>query len=170
MRLTFALLVAAASLRIPHDAWSQSAQPWIPPAYFSRSDAPPPPEQPDPNRWPDRDDLPSLLDDRDLDRWVTQAKAGRAQAAINAGDHLMIRLSSARGNCAKAIDWYRQAEELGSEHAAARLGGAYADDNCPQRDLTIATEWWRKAMDVGSRGGATIRGYLRCAVAPIIAA
>jgi TPR repeat protein len=154
MRLGFALLLAGAS--VPHDAQPQAADPWAPAAFFSRSDALPPSERPDPDRWPDRDDLPSWLDDRDLDRWTAQARAGRAQAAINAGDHLMLRVGSARGNCADAIDWYRQAEELGSDQAAARLGGAYADDNCPQRDLTTAIEWWRQAVELGAVNAARV--------------
>jgi hypothetical protein len=68
----------------------------------------------------------------------------------------MLRVSSARGNCADAIDWYRQAEELGNDQAAARLGSAYADDNCPQRDLAAAIEWWRKAVDLGARNAARL--------------
>src|SRR5262245_31045392 len=92
---------------VAHDARAQAVDPWTPAAYFARSDDPPPAELPSRNRWPDRDDYSAWLDDADLERWVTQAKAGRAQAAINAGDYWQLRSSLARGNCAKALDWYR---------------------------------------------------------------
>src|SRR5512144_1628115 len=114
----YALLLAAAA----PSAWPQAASKSGPLAYFARSDAPPPAERPRRDgEWPDRDDYSAFLDDADLDRWTTQANAGRAQAAINAGDHLMFRNTPARRACADAIGWYRKAEELGSEFAAGRL-------------------------------------------------
>lgn len=132
------------------NAWSQAEDPWAPAAYFARSDDPPPAERPARDRWPDRDDQLAVLDDEDLDRWAAQANLGRAQAAINAGDHLAFRIPQARGNCAKAIRWYRRAEELGSDLAASRLGAVYSDDDCPQRNLGVAIDWWRKGVDRGS--------------------
>src|SRR5690606_2979964 len=148
-----ALLVLAGGAT---DAWSQAEDPSAPAAYFARSDDPPPVQPPSWDRWLDRADYAPWWDDENLERWVMQANLGRAQAAINAGDHLAIRMSQARRNCAKAIDWYRRAEELGSDLAAGRLGAVYADDNCPKRDLGVAIEWWRKAVDLGNFDAARL--------------
>jgi hypothetical protein len=149
-----ALLLAAAAAP---SAWPQAANKSGPLAYFTRSDAPPPAERPRRDGlWPDRDDYSALLDDADLDRWTTQANAGRAQAAINAGDHLMFRNTPARGACAAALGWYRKAEELGSEFAAGRLGAVYSDDACPEHDLATAVTWWRKAVERGSFAAAAV--------------
>lgn len=156
MRSTAVLFFASAGAAVVHPAWAQNAERWAPAAYFASSDERPPAARPSPDRWPDRGDLPALLDDRDLDRWIAQAKAGRAQAAINAGDHMIVRSSQARGNCRSAIDWYREAEALGSDQAAGRLGGAYADDTCPQQNLATAIEYWRKALELGNRDAARV--------------
>src|SRR5262245_9451933 len=108
-----ALLLALTAL--PLAAWAQSADSLSPAAYFARSDARPPAARPSTDDWPDDDDLAAFLDDADLPRWVAQARAGRALAAIHAGDHLLLRKRKAEGNCAAALEWYRKAEELGSE-------------------------------------------------------
>ncbi len=145
--LLFLLLVQAASAAAPPTA----AQP-----IFSRSDPAPgeldfghesPP-------WPDVADLQSGTPEANLERWVTQANAGRARAAMITGRYWLERVPQDPQNCAKAIEWLQKADKLGSNEAAGWLGHLYRRFDCPQRDLKTAATWLRKAVPLMTFGAA----------------
>jgi hypothetical protein len=123
---------------------------------FSRSDPAPPEldfghESPP---WSDVADLQVISPETNLERWVTQANAGRARAATIAGRYWLERIPQDPQNCAKAIEWLQKADTLGSNEAAGWLGHVYRRFDCPQRDLKIAVQWLRKAVPLMTFGAA----------------
>jgi TPR repeat protein len=123
---------------------------------FSRSD--PAPGEMDPGSetlpWPDVADLQAGTADSNLERWTAQANAGRARAATIVGRYWLERIPENPENCAKAIEWLKKADSLGSNEAPGWLGHVYRRFDCPQRDLAAAAEWLRKAVPLRTYGAA----------------
>jgi TonB family protein len=123
---------------------------------FSRSD--PPPAEIDPGSrtvpWPDPADVQAGSPESNLERWIVQANAGRARAAVLVAGHWLDRIPQSPDNCAKAIEWLQKADELGSNEAAGWLGHVYRRFDCPQRDLKAAATWLRKAVPLRTYGAA----------------
>jgi TonB family protein len=104
--------------------------------------------------WPDDADVAATPTGTPLDRWTSQAQAGRARAAAIIGRYWLERVQESPDNCAKAIEWYTRAEKLGSNESATWLGHIYRRFDCPQRNLKTAIEWLRKAVPLASYGAA----------------
>jgi hypothetical protein len=87
----------------------------------------------------------------DYSGWEAEAAAGRAQAAIYAGDSYAFggAKSSAPDNCIRALEWYQRAHELGSLHAAFKLGETYAQYDCAKYDNGIAIQWFSQSVELG---------------------
>ena len=94
-----------------------------PPPIFSRSD--PPPGAFDPGHlsppWPDAADMQQDTAESNLERWVLQANAGRARAALITGRYWLEQIPRDPQNCDKAIEWLQKADKLGSNEAAGWL-------------------------------------------------
>jgi hypothetical protein len=87
----------------------------------------------------------------DYSGWEAEAGAGRAQAAIYAGDSYAFggAKSSAPDNCVRALEWYQRAHDLGSLHAAFKLGETYAQYGCAKYDEGIAIQWFSQSVELG---------------------
>jgi TonB family protein len=123
---------------------------------FANSDASPGPVDPGYNSlpWMGAADRLALAQRSPIDRWETQANAGRAKAATIVGQLWLERVPENPGNCAKASEWFTKADKLGSNEAPAWLGHLYRRFDCPQRDVGTATTWLRKAVTLMSFGAA----------------
>lgn len=104
--------------------------------------------------WPDDADVQSGPNEVPLERWTTQAEAGRARAAAIVGRYWLEHIAESPENCAKAIDWYTRADKLGSNEAPGWLGHLYRRLDCPQRNLKTAIGWLRKAVPLATYGAA----------------
>lgn len=83
--------------------------------------------------------------------WPAEAEAGRAQAAVFAGDDYTDMDRRVPDDCGKAIEWYRRAHELGSELAAYKLGVTYSTWGCEHYSEAAAIEWFLRAARQGDR-------------------
>ncbi len=116
--------------------------------FFAASDPPPAP-WPDRQRWPDRDDTVQILEKDDVNRWIAQARNGRAVAALRAGN--MLRLwQKHHGGCGPALEMYAKALELGSPDAAASIGISHVSSDCPTQDPGAAIPWLKQGVELGS--------------------
>jgi hypothetical protein len=104
--------------------------------------------------WPDDADAQSSGSGSPLDRWTSQAEAGRARAAAIVGRYWLEMVPQDPANCAKAIEWFTKADKLGSNEAPTWLGHLYRRLDCPQRNPKTAIEWLRKAVPLMSFGAA----------------
>jgi hypothetical protein len=86
----------------------------------------------------------------DYSGWEAEADAGRAQAAIYAGDSYASggARSKTPDNCVRALEWYQRAHDLGSLHAAFKLGETYAEYGCAKYDNRLAIEWYSKSVEL----------------------
>jgi TonB family protein len=104
--------------------------------------------------WADDIDQRVHLLGSSADRWTTQAQAGRARAAALLGQLSVEKIKEDPANCAKAIEWFTKADQLGSNEAPVWLGHLYRRLDCPQRNVQTAIGWLRKAVPFVSIGSA----------------